>query len=100
VALQFIRPGKPVDNAYVESFNGRFRDECLDLHWFRCLSDDRRTIERWRIVYNTARPHRSAGRRPPADARRPTPAGRRPPAAYAAQLAADHPTALSGYKRT
>jgi putative transposase len=50
VALQFIRPGKPVGNAYVESFNGRLRDECLELHWFLSLSDARRTIEQWRVA--------------------------------------------------
>jgi putative transposase len=58
VHLQFIQPGKPVQNAYIESFNGRLRDECLNQHWFLSLPDARRTIERWRIAYNTARPHR------------------------------------------
>ena len=65
VALQFIRPGKPVENAYVESFNGRLRDECLELHWFLSLPDARRTIEQWRVTYNSARPHSGlAGRTP------------------------------------
>ena len=59
VKLQFIRPGKPVENAYIESFNGRVRDECLNQHWFLSLSDARRIIEMWRESYNTARPHRS-----------------------------------------
>lgn len=58
VQLQFIRPGKPVENAFIESFNGRLRDECLNQHWFLSLTDARRTIEAWRIGYNTARPHR------------------------------------------
>jgi putative transposase len=58
VHLQFIRPGKPVENAFIESFNGRLRDECLNQHWFLSLPDARRTIEAWRISYNTARPHR------------------------------------------
>ena len=49
VALQFIRPGKPVENAYIESFNGRLRDECLELHWFLSLPDARCTIEQWRV---------------------------------------------------
>jgi len=65
VALDFIQPGKPVQNAYIESFNGRLRDECLNQHWFLSLPDARRTIESWRIAYNTARPHRGlAGRTP------------------------------------
>ena len=57
VTLRFIRPGKPIDNAYVESFNGKFRDECLNEHWFVSLADATATIERWRIDYNTVRPH-------------------------------------------
>lgn len=65
VALQFIRPGKPVENAYIESFNGRLRDECLELHWFVSLADARRTIALWRVGYNSARPHSGlAGRTP------------------------------------
>jgi putative transposase len=61
VRLNFIRPGKPVDNAYVESFNGRFRDECLNEHWFLTMTHAREVIERWRIEYNTERPHSSLG---------------------------------------
>jgi putative transposase len=57
VRLNFIRPGKPVENAYIESFNGRFRDECLNHHYFLSLADARRIIEGWRLSYNTARPH-------------------------------------------
>jgi putative transposase len=65
VQLQFSRPGKPVDNAFIEAFNGRLRDECLNQHWFLSLADAQRTIERWRIGYNTARPHRAlAGQTP------------------------------------
>lgn len=65
VQLQFSRPGKPVDNTFIEAFNGRLRDECLNQHWFLSLADAQRTIERWRIGYNTARPHRGlAGRTP------------------------------------
>jgi putative transposase len=59
VALRFIRPGKPVENAFIESFNGRLRDECLNQHWFLSLPDARCTIEAWCISYNTARPHGS-----------------------------------------
>jgi putative transposase len=61
VRLSFIRPGKPVENAYVESFNGRFRDECLNEHWFLTVAYARRAIENWRIEYNTERPHSSLG---------------------------------------
>lgn len=56
-----IRPGKPADNAYVESFNGKFRDECLNEHWFTGVDDAREQIERWRTDYNTVRPHSSLG---------------------------------------
>jgi putative transposase len=59
VTLRFIRPGKPIENAYVESFNGKFRDECLNEHWFVSLVDAQVTIEAWRIDYNTVRPHSS-----------------------------------------
>jgi putative transposase len=59
VTLRFIRPGKPIENAYVESFNGKFRDECLNEHWFVTLVDAKETIERWRVDYNTVRPHSS-----------------------------------------
>ena len=59
VRLHFIQPGRPVQNAFVESFNGRFREECLDQHWFLDLADARRIIEAWRIDYNTRRPHGS-----------------------------------------
>jgi putative transposase len=61
VQLQFIHPGKPVENAFIESFNGKLRDECLNQHWFLSLADARRTIEAWRLSYNTARPHRALG---------------------------------------
>lgn len=61
VRLNFIRPGKPVENAYIESFNGRFRDECLNEHWFLTMAHARRVIEHWRIEYNTERPHSSLG---------------------------------------
>jgi putative transposase len=59
VHLQFSRPGKPVDNAFIEAFNGRMRDECLNQSWFLSLPDARRTITAWRESYNTARPHRA-----------------------------------------
>ena len=59
VKLNFIRPGKPIDNAYIESFNGRFRDECLNTNWFINLKHAREVIEDWRIDYNEVRPHSS-----------------------------------------
>ena len=65
IALQFIRPGEPVENAYIESFNGRLRDECLNENWFATLDDARVTIERWRQEYNAGRPHSSLGDRTP-----------------------------------
>jgi putative transposase len=65
VSLRFIRPGKPIENAYVESFNGKFRDECLNEHWFVNLVDAKAAIEAWRIDYNTVRPHSSLGGRTP-----------------------------------
>jgi putative transposase len=66
VQLEFSRPGKPTDNAFVESFNGRFRDECLDQHWFASVEEVRQTVEAWRIDYNTERPHRALGQQTPA----------------------------------
>jgi putative transposase len=66
VQLEFSRPGKPTDNAFVESFNGRFRDECLDQHWFASLEEARQTVEAWQIEYNTVRPHRALGQQTPA----------------------------------
>lgn len=59
VKLNFIRPGKPIENAYVESFNGRFRDECLNTNWFITLKHARDIIEEWRKDYNEVRPHSS-----------------------------------------
>jgi putative transposase len=65
VTLRFIRPGKPIENAYIESFNGKFRDECLNEHWFVNLADAKLAIEAWRVDYNTVRPHSSLGGRTP-----------------------------------
>lgn len=59
VKLHFIRPGKPVENCYVESFNGKFRDECLNEHWFADLADARSKIASWLTDYNEVRPHSS-----------------------------------------
>jgi len=73
VALRFIEPGKPNQNAYVESFNGRLRDECLNEHWFTSLAHARELIETWRRDYNEYRPKNLGGL---------------PAAIYAARLAA------------
>jgi putative transposase len=67
VRLRFIEPGKPVQNAFVESFNGRLRDECLNQHWFRSLRRAREEITAWRRHYNTQRPHSALGYRTPAE---------------------------------
>ena len=62
-----IRPGKPLGNAFVESFNGKFRDECLNENWFLGLADAREKIETWRLGYNLLRPHSSLGDRTPTE---------------------------------
>lgn len=65
VKLDFIRPGKPTDNALIEAFNGRFREECLNENWFLSLEDAREKVEEWRQDYNRERPHGSLGYMPP-----------------------------------
>jgi putative transposase len=65
VKLHFIEPGKPQQNGLIESFNGRFRDECLNQEWFTSLQEARQLIEAWRVGYNTKRPHSSLGYLPP-----------------------------------
>lgn len=87
VHLHFSRPGTPVDNTFIEAFNGRLRDECLNQSWFLSLPDARRTIAAWREGYNTARPHRGLQ-------------GRTPSAYAAEQRALVTPTGLSASKRT
>ena len=67
IELRFIQPGKPVENAHIESFNGRLRDECLNVHQFLSLADARQKIETWRRDYNEARPHSSLGRLTPCE---------------------------------
>lgn len=57
ITANYIQPGKPVQNGYIESFNGRFRDECLNANWFRNLFEARRRIAVWRDDYNRTRPH-------------------------------------------
>ncbi|RYY82480.1 MAG: transposase, partial [Chitinophagaceae bacterium] len=61
-----IQPGKPTQNAYIESFNSKFRDECLNENWFESLAQAREAIAIWRQDYNEVRPHGTIGRIPPA----------------------------------
>lgn len=65
VKLDFSRPGKPTDNAYIESFNGRLRQECLNEHWFLSLEDAQQRMDIWRKDYNEQRPHSALGQRTP-----------------------------------
>ncbi len=67
VRIDYSRPGKPTDNAHVESFNGTLRAECLDAHWFTTLTEARQLIEAWRCEYNESRPHRALGERTPSE---------------------------------
>jgi putative transposase len=65
VVLDFSRPGKPTDNAFIESFNGSLRDECLNVNWFLSLDDAQQKLEAWRLDYNQFRPHSSLGGQTP-----------------------------------
>jgi putative transposase len=67
VKLCFSRPGKPTDNAFAESFNGRLREECRDAHWFPSLGEARTGLEAWRKEYNRERPHSALGMKTPAE---------------------------------
>jgi putative transposase len=67
VSLDFIQPGKPVQNPFVESFNGKMRDECLNVHWFADLVDARARVREWREDYTKVRPHSSLGQRTPSE---------------------------------
>jgi len=70
VTLDFSRPGKPTDNAFIESFNGKFRAECLNANWFMSLDDARGKCEAWRRDYNEVRPHSAIGNRTPMELHR------------------------------
>lgn len=61
ITLRLIEPGKPNQNAYIESFNGRLREECLNEHWFRNIHHARELVERWRREYNHERPKKGLG---------------------------------------
>lgn len=65
--IDFSRPGKPTDNAFIGSFNGTFRDECLNVHWFETLAEAKQLIEVWRQEYNGSRPHRALNDRTPSE---------------------------------
>ena len=65
VTLDFSRPGTPTDNAFIEAFNGRFRAECLNTHWFLSLADAREKLEDWSRYYNEERPHGAIGQKTP-----------------------------------
>jgi hypothetical protein len=67
VQLNFIRPGRPVENSYIESFNGRLRDEFLNVEWFTSLQDAQRKLDGWRQTYNHQRPHSALADRAPAE---------------------------------
>ena len=67
IQLDFITPGCPVENGLIESFNGRLRDECLNMHWFQSLAEAQQLIEQWRQEYNESRPHSSLGNLAPAE---------------------------------
>ena len=69
IVMDFIQPGKPTQNAFIESFNGKFRDECLDRHWFKDLEDATAIIGEYRVFYNTRRPHSSLDNRTPTEFR-------------------------------
>lgn len=69
ITLDYIQPGKPIQNAFVESFNGKFRDECLNENWFSEITDAAHQIENWRVDYNTERPHSSLGYKTPSEFR-------------------------------
>jgi transposase InsO family protein len=70
VTLDFSRPGKPTDNAFIESFNGKFRVECLNAHWFLSLDEAQRKCEAWRRDYNEVRPHSAIGNKTPIELHR------------------------------
>jgi transposase InsO family protein len=65
VTLDFSRPGKSTDNAFIEAFNSRFRAECLNAHWFLSLADAQKKLEDWRKYYNEERPHGAIGHKTP-----------------------------------
>ena len=67
IKLDLIHPGKPVENCFIESFNGSLRDECLNVHWFESMEEAKAKIEAWRIDYNVSRPHQALQEKTPAE---------------------------------
>jgi putative transposase len=100
IGVEFIEPGKPTQNAVIESFNGRFRDECLNANWFGNLLDARGKIGPWKWEYNQARPHSALGYRTPAEfAALPGPPAQARPSGFACASAPDSacfPAVLAG----
>ncbi len=94
VRLDFSRPGKPTDNAMIESFNSRFRQECLNEHWFLSLADAREIIEAWRMDYNRERPHSALGNLTPQAFARTAPRLRKAPLSSAPEPLDAGPLAL------
>lgn len=87
VRLETIRPGRPMENGYIESFNGKMREECLNENWFTDLADARERIEAWRVDYNTQRPHSALGYQTPVEFAQRAAALRSPTAPCAPRLA-------------
>jgi putative transposase len=79
VHWRYIAPGKPTDNAFIEAFNGRFRAECLNEHWFLTLADAQEKMETWRSYYNEVRPHGSLGQKTPVSCMNPGGVTSQPP---------------------
>jgi putative transposase len=96
VALDFSRPGKPTDNAFIEAFNSKLRAECLNAHWFMSLEDARQKLEDWRRYYNEDRPHSGIGQIPPILLHDSSGASSPSPAYEAETLASGDPTLGSG----
>jgi putative transposase len=94
VQLHFITPGRPMENGYMESFNGKFRDECLNENWFLDLADAQEKIETWRCDYNQVRPHSALGYLTPAEF-----AHRSAASSGCARMAAPFEAALSGAEK-
>lgn len=99
-AVVHIEPGKPVQNAHVESFHGKLRDECLNASWFGNLWEARAKIAAWQKKYNEERPHSSLGYLPPREFARRVAALRSPTALCAPQLAAQKEEDLTGKEVT
>lgn len=97
VQLDFIQPGKPVENAFIESLNGRLRDECLNVHQFASLAEAQAIIEAWRVDYTTRRPHSSLGHLTPSEF---VAQGQRQPIVEAVVCSGEEPSQNRGNVRT